>query len=35
MDVSADTDGIKDNTNRIKTGSSKNIDLLKVMGRHS
>ena len=28
-ETSADTERIKDNTNGIKTGSSKNIDLLK------
>ena len=34
-ETSADTERIKYNTNRIKTGSSKNIDLLKVKSRHS
>ena len=32
---SADTEPIKYNTNGIKTGSLKNIDLLKVKRRHS
>ena len=32
---SADTERIKYNTNEIKTGSSRNIDLLKVKRRHS
>ena len=31
----ADTERIQYNTNRIKTGSSKNIELLKVKRRHS
>ena len=34
-EASAATEGIKYNTNGIKTGSSKNIDLLTVMRRHS
>ena len=34
-DTSADTERIKYNTNEIKAGSSKNIDLLKVKRRHS
>ena len=34
-ETSADTERIKYNTNGIKTGSSKNIDLLKVKRRHS
>ena len=34
-ETSADTKRIKYNTNGIKNGSSKNIDLLKVKGRHS
>ena len=34
-EASAATEEIKYNTNGIKTGSSKNIDLLKVMRRHS
>ena len=34
-EASAATEGIKYNTNGIKIGSSKNIDLLKVMRRHS
>ena len=33
-ETSADTERIKYNTNGIKTGSSKNIDLLKVKKRH-
>ena len=33
--TSADTEQIKYNTNGIKIGSSKNIDLLKVKKRHS
>ena len=33
--TSADNEQIKYNTNRFKTGSSKNIDLLKVKRRHS
>ena len=32
---STDTEPVKYNTNGIKTGSSKNIDLLKVKRRHS
>ena len=34
-ETSADTERIKYNTNGIKTGSLKNIDLLKVKRRHS
>ena len=34
-ETSADTEGIKYNTNAIKAGSLKNIDLLKVKRRHS
>ena len=34
-ETSADTEWIKYNTNEIKTGSSKNIDLLKANRRHS
>ena len=34
-ETSADTERIKYNTNGIKPGSSKNIDLLKVKRRHS
>ena len=33
--TSADNEQIKYNTNRFKTGSSKNTDLLKVKRRHS
>ena len=34
-DTSADTEGIKYNTNGIKTGSSKKIDFLKVKRRYN
>ena len=34
-ETSADTEQIKDNSNGIKTESSKNIDLLKVKRRQS
>ena len=34
-ETSTDTERIKYNTNGMKTGSSKSIDLLKVKSRHS
>ena len=34
-ETSGGTEGIKYNANEVKTGSLKNIDLLKVKRRHS